>query len=90
MFRLGMLYWMSAWSASMVVPLRLMRISTGGPEAAAEMVHMVMEKQIAFTEGAFRASLAAARGASAMVIASAAMRPARRQVNANLRRLGSG
>lgn len=90
MLRLGVLYWMSAWSASLVVPLRLMRISNGGPQAATEMVRMVVEKQVAFAEGAFRASLAVARGASAMMVASAALRPARRQVNANLRRLGRG
>lgn len=87
MYRLGMMYWMSAWSASFVIPLRLMRISAGGPEAATEMVRMITEKQAALMEGAFRAGLAMARGASAIAVASAAYRPARRQVDANLRRL---
>ena len=88
MMRLGMMYWMSAWTASFVIPLRLMRISTGGPEAAGEMVRMVAEKQAAMMEGAFRAGMAMARGASAMNVAAAAWRPARRRVNANFRRLG--
>ena len=88
MLRLSMMYWASAWTASFVVPMRLFCISAGGPEAAGEMVRMVAEKQAAMMEGALRASMAMARGASAMNVAAAAWRPARRRVNANFRRLG--
>jgi len=85
--RLGWMYWQMAWSASFVVPLRLMRMSSGGPEAVAEAVRMVTEKQTALVEGMVGASRAAARGADAVVVAAAAARPAERRLRANLRRL---
>ncbi|WP_235035479.1 hypothetical protein, partial [Roseomonas sp. 18066] len=59
-------------------------------KAAARLTALAAEKQKAFAEGAVKASLAAARGASPAAVTEAAMAPARRRVRANARKLTKG
>ena len=58
--------------------------------AAARLTQLAAEKQKAFAEGAVKAGLAAANGASPAAVAEAAMAPARRRVRANARKLTKG
>jgi hypothetical protein len=58
-----------------------------GAMSAPEMARMVMEKPAAFTEAAGRAAMAAARGADATAVASAALKPIGARAKANARRL---
>ncbi|WP_419897053.1 hypothetical protein [Roseomonas sp. USHLN139] len=58
--------------------------------AAARLTQLAAEKQKAFAEGAVKAGLAAAKGASPAAVAEAAMAPARRRVRANARKLTKG
>jgi hypothetical protein len=56
--------------------------------SGARLAALGAEKQQAFSEGVFRASAAALRGAHPNVVAQAAMSPIRRRVRANARRIG--
>jgi hypothetical protein len=72
-------------AATEVILRRSMMISQGrmsGPEA----VGMVMEKATAFTAAAERAAVAAATGADAARIASAALKPIRTKARSNARK----
>ena len=72
-----------------VMALRMMRLASGSPHAAAEARQMVSEKVAAFFEaqGAIVTSLAT--GVRLDTAAARAYAPYRRCVRANIRRLGS-
>jgi hypothetical protein len=72
-----------------VMTLRVMRIASGGPDAAKEARDMVSEKLTAFGEAHMAALSALAIGSSLNVAAAKAYAPYRRRVRANRRRLGS-
>ena len=80
-------YGMFAWQAGWVFALRTMQLATQPATAADSLTDMMAEKQRAFTEGMFAASQAMLRGSRPEVVAAAALRPSRRQVSANLRKL---
>lgn len=75
--------------AQSVVALRLWRLSGGGTAAALEAQRMIVEKVDALWRAQLAASLALARGDGGEAAAAAAMRPIRRVVRANRRRLSS-
>lgn len=78
---------MLAWQAGWVFALRSAQLWTQPAEAAAALTEMAAEKQRAFAAGALAAGRAALAGSSPDVVATAALRPARRRVAANLRHL---
>jgi hypothetical protein len=83
--RLGIAYVQMTDAASEVILRRSIRISQGamtGPEA----VGLVMEKATAFTAAAERAAVAAAGGADAVAIASAALQPIGAAARSNVRK----
>ena len=57
-------------------------------KAGPALMMMVVEKQVAFTEGVAAAGLAVARGAAPDAVMAAALRPARKQVRRNVRGKG--
>jgi len=72
-----------------VIALRLMRLSSGGPQAATEARRMVSEKIAAFGEAQGALMGALVTGCSLDTAAAKAYAPYRRAVRANSRRLGS-
>ena len=83
-------YTIFAWQAGWVFALRTMQLATQPATAADSLADMLAEKQRAFTEGVFAASQAMLRGSRPEVVAAAALRPTRRRVSANLRKLQRG
>jgi hypothetical protein len=73
--------------AQYVIARRMMRLSLGGPGAAAETQRMVVEKFAALVLAQAAASAALATGASLAVAGARAAAPIRRSVRANRRRL---
>ena len=59
-------------------------------KASARLAALGIEKQIAFAEGAMKASIAAMCGATPDTVARVAMAPARRRVRANARKIQNG
>jgi hypothetical protein len=80
-------YALMAWQASWVFALRSAQLWTQPAEAANALAGMAAEKQRAFTAGALAAGRAAMAGSPPDVVAAAAIKPARRRVAANLRKL---
>ncbi len=76
-----------AFEVQSVVALRLLRIASGGSEAAAETQRMITEKAEAVWRSQLAAGLAIASGRGSDAVAAAAFRPYRRAVKANRRRL---
>jgi hypothetical protein len=72
--------------AAEVIARRSMLMAQGGMSAP-EAMGMVMEKATAFISAAEKASVAAARGAHPVRIASAALRPYGSRTRANARKL---
>ena len=72
-----------------VIALRMMRLASGGPQAATEARRMVSEKMAAFGEAHGAIMTALATGGSLDAAAVKAYAPYRRYVRANNRRLGS-
>lgn len=70
-----------------VIALRSMRFMQGGPRASAEARRMVSEKVAAFAAAQTAAAYALATGKTPEAAAALAMRPVRRRVRANVRRL---
>lgn len=80
-------YALLAWQASWVFALRSAQLWTQPAEAASALTAMAAEKQRAFAAGALAAGQAALLGSRPDLVAAAALRPARRRVAANLRKL---
>lgn len=80
-------YALLAWQAGWVFTLRSAQLWTEPAGAATALAEMAAEKQRAFAAGAMAAGRAAMLGARPDLVAAAALRPARRRVAANLRRL---
>jgi hypothetical protein len=72
-----------------VIALRMMRLASGGPLAAAEATRMVSEKVAAFNEAQGALMTALMSGSSLDDAAAKAYAPYRRAVRANRRRLGA-
>jgi len=72
-----------------VMALRIMRLASGGPDAATEAQQMISEKLAAFGEAQVALMSALATGSSLDTAAEKAYAPYRRAVRANSRRLGS-
>jgi hypothetical protein len=72
-----------------VMTLRIMRIASGGPDAATEAQQMISEKLAAFGESQAALLTALTTGSSFETAAAMAYAPLRRAVRANSRRLGS-
>ncbi len=72
-----------------VIALRMMKLASGGPQAATEAERMISEKVAAFGEaqGALLSALVTGKGLDRA--AAKAYAPYRRAVRANSRRLGS-
>jgi hypothetical protein len=72
-----------------VITLRMMKLASGGPQAAAEAERMISEKVAAFGEaqGALLSALVTGKGFD--IAAVKAYAPYRRAVRANRRRLGA-
>jgi hypothetical protein len=83
--------WSDAWhmglDAQRVIAMRLVRISAGGAKAEAESRRMVSEKIAAVTAAQMAAATALASGKGIEAAASAALRPVKKTVRANQRRL---
>ncbi|HEY4254489.1 MAG TPA: hypothetical protein VGM87_25025 [Roseomonas sp.] len=79
-----------AWQAGTVFALRSWDLTQNPGQASFRLSEMVIEKQRAFTEGAVAAWWAVMLGSRPDVVADAALRPARRRVSANHRRLMRG
>jgi hypothetical protein len=73
--------------AQCVIALRVMRLASGGPQAAAEARHMISEKIGVLAAAQVAAGIALASGSSVAVAGKRAVAPVRRSVQANLRRL---
>jgi hypothetical protein len=71
-----------------VIALRMMRLASGGPQAATEAQQMVSEKIAAFGEAQGLMLTALMTGSSLETAAAKAYVPYRRCVRANSRRLG--
>jgi hypothetical protein len=80
-------YALLAWQAGWVFALRSARLMTDPVTASAALAEMAAEKQRAFAAGAIAAGRAAMLGSRPDVVAAAALRPSRRRVSANLRKL---
>ncbi|PWS37877.1 antibiotic ABC transporter [Falsiroseomonas bella] len=80
-------YALLAWQASWVFALRSAQLWTQPAEAAGALAEMAAEKHRAFAAGAVAAGRAAMAGTRPDLVAAAALRPARRRVAANLRKL---
>lgn len=72
-----------------VIALRMMKLSSGGPNAVQEASRMVSEKVAAFTEAQGALMGALISGSSFDAAAAKAYAPYRRAVRANRRRLGA-
>lgn len=72
-----------------VIAMRLMRIASGGPQAATEAQRMVSEKVAAFGEAQGALMGALMTGSSLDAAAAKVYAPYRRAVRANRRRLGA-
>lgn len=72
-----------------VMTLRIMRIASGGPEAATEAQQMISEKMSAFGESQLAIFTAITTGQSLEAAAAQAYGPYRRCVRANSRRLNA-
>ncbi len=72
-----------------VMTLRIMRIASGGPDAATEAQQMISEKVAAFGEAQAALLTALTTGRSLETAAAMAYAPYRRAVRANSWRLGS-
>jgi hypothetical protein len=72
-----------------VMTLRILRIASGGPDAANEMQEMVAEKVSAFGEAQMAVFACLMTGKSLEATAAKAYAPYRRCVSANHRRLNS-
>jgi hypothetical protein len=72
-----------------VMALRIMRIASGGPDAATESQQMISEKVAAFGQAQVALMTALATGSSLDTAAEMAYAPYRACVSANSRRLGS-
>ncbi len=83
--------WLEAASFSMdvqrVMSLRIMRLASGGPLAAAEAQRMISEKISAFGEAQVAIALALATGGGLYAATAEAYGPYRRCVRANCLRL---
>ena len=71
-----------------VMTLRMMRIASGGPDAATEAQQMISEKMSAFGEAQMAIFTTLMAGRSFEVAAARAFAPYQRCVRANSRRLG--
>lgn len=71
-----------------VMTLRMMRIASGGPDAATEAQQMISEKMSAFGEAQMAIFTALMAGRSLEVAAAKAFAPYQACVRANSRRLG--
>jgi hypothetical protein len=76
-----------AFDAQSVIALRMMRLASGGPRAAAETQLMIAEKVGALAAAQLAGALALASGKSTGTAAKRAMTPVRQRVRANRRRL---
>jgi hypothetical protein len=76
-----------AADSAMVVMRRNLMIAQGAMTTV-EATRMVLEKPAAFADGAMRAGVAAAQGASVTHVVDAALQPIARKARANARRLG--
>jgi hypothetical protein len=83
-------YALLAWQAGWVFAIRSAQLWTDPATAGPALAAMAAEKQRAFAAGALAAGRAALRGSAPDVVASAALRPSRRRVAANLRSLTRG
>lgn len=84
--RLATAYTRMSMSAGEVIARRTMMMAQGamsGPEAA----RMVLEKPTAFAAAAERAARSAARGATPVAVAEAALKPIGARTRANAKRL---
>jgi hypothetical protein len=72
-----------------VMTLRVMRIASGGPDAATEVQQMISEKMSAFGEAQMAILAAVMTGKSPEAAAANAFAPYQRCVRANSRRLAS-
>jgi hypothetical protein len=70
-----------------VITLRMLRMASGGPLAAAEAQRMITEKIAAAAVAHVTGGLAMATGKSLEIATKRAMGPVRRRVRANRRRL---
>ena len=80
--------WRFLTEAQNVMLRRSLALMAEPHNAGPALARMVVEKQIAFSEGATAAGLAMARGASPEAVMDAALRPARKQVRKNVRGKG--
>jgi hypothetical protein len=72
-----------------VMTLRMMRIASGGPDAATEAQQMISEKMFAFGEAQMAIFTTLITGKSLEAAAAKAFAPYQRCVRANSRRLGT-
>ena len=79
-----------AWQSACVFTLRSAQLWAQPAEAQERLTGYVLEKQRAFTAGAFAAGRAALDGADASAVLTAALAPAHRRVRANLRKITRG
>ncbi len=81
--------WRFLTEAQSVMLRRSMALLAAEPhQAGPALMMMVVEKQLAFSEGAAAAGLAFASGASPEAVMAAAIRPTRKQVRRNVRGKG--
>jgi hypothetical protein len=73
--------------AQSVIALRMMRLSSGGAGAKAEMSRMVTDKAAAMAEAQAVATMAVATGRKDHVVAGKTLNVFRKRVRANKRRL---
>lgn len=72
-----------------VIAMRMMKLASGGPQAAKEATQMISEKVAAFNEAQGALMNALISGSSLDDAAAKAYAPYRRTVRANRRRLGA-
>jgi hypothetical protein len=78
------------YEAQSVISLRLLRLASGGPAAADEVIRMISEKVDVFAKAEIAATQALADGCGISVAAERAYAPLRLSVHANsLRLLGA-
>jgi hypothetical protein len=76
-----------AWQAGTVFAMRSWGLAGNPATMSARLSEMAIEKQRAFAEGAVAAWQAVLLGSRPDVVAEAALRPSRRRVSANHRKL---
>ncbi|MBE9607076.1 hypothetical protein IAI18_19600 [Acetobacteraceae bacterium H6797] len=81
-----------AWlaEAGWVFAMHSAQIWANPAKAGTRLATLAAEKQRAFGEGAVKAGLAAMRGASPQAISEAALKPVRRRVRANAKKIRQG